>query len=236
MAAKRFLQITLVLAMLAACFAIPRSASAAGPCGSTYIVQPGDWLSKIANYCGVSLSALYAANPWTAYSYYIYPGQILNIPGGAGGPVYPVPGPVYPVPGPVVQPQPETYYPPISGATNHWYPSMIVTPRVGSHYYWSPVTLNTNVTFQTDVKNNGNVFLNIIAYLTPPPSWDSSELSSNCTTGLGPGGVCTLTWVLTPRAMGGAQVRVYVRGQYTDYTGNTARITGSPAFFFVMNP
>jgi hypothetical protein len=111
---------------------------------------------------------------------------------------------------------------------------MIVTPRVGNHYFWSPVTLNTNVTFQVDVKNNGNVPLQILASLTPPPGWDSTELSSNCATGLGFGGVCTLTWVLTPHALGGGQVRVYVRGQYTDFTGNINRITQSPAFFFVM--
>jgi LysM repeat protein len=234
MAAKRFLQIALILVMLAACFAIPRSASAQGPCGSIYIVQPGDWLSKIANRCGVSLSALYAANPGVAYQRYIYPGQALNIPGGAE-PVYPVPGPVYPVPGPVIPPQPQIYYPPISAySTNYWFASMVVTPRVGTHYFWSPVTLNQNVTFQVDVKNNGNVFLQIVANMTPPPAWDSTELSSNCTAGLGTGGTCTLTWVLTPRTLGGGQVRVYVRGLYTDYTGNTNRVTQSPAFFFVM--
>ena len=83
MAAKRMLQIALVLLVMAACFAFPRHASAGSGCGSTYIVQPGDWLAKIASRCGVSLSALYAANPWVAYYYYIYPGQVLNIPGGS---------------------------------------------------------------------------------------------------------------------------------------------------------
>lgn len=91
MSAKRLIQITLVLAMLVACFAFPRAASAWGGCGSTYVVQPGDWLSRIAIRCGVTLSALYAANPWTRYYRYIYPGQVLNIPGG------PLPG--YPGPG-----------------------------------------------------------------------------------------------------------------------------------------
>ena len=62
MFAKRLIQITLILAVLVAGFAMPRIASAAGPCGSIYIVRPGDWLSKIANRCGVTLSALYAAN------------------------------------------------------------------------------------------------------------------------------------------------------------------------------
>jgi LysM repeat protein len=87
MNAKRLIQFGLILVVLAACFMFPRTASAGG-CGPTYVVQPGDWLSKIAIRCGVTLSALYAANPWAAYYYYIYPGQVLNIPGGY------IPGPV----------------------------------------------------------------------------------------------------------------------------------------------
>jgi LysM repeat protein len=93
MIAKRLIQLTLILALLVACLAYPRGVSASAACGSTYVVQPGDWLSKIAARCGVTLAALYAANPWTAYYYYIYPGQVLVIPAGSG----PVPGPV---PGP----------------------------------------------------------------------------------------------------------------------------------------
>jgi LysM repeat protein len=90
MSAKRMIQIVLVLAVLAACFTFPRGASA-NACGPTYVVQPGDWLSKIAARCGVTLSALYAANPWASYYRYIYPGQVLNIPGGYNG----GPGPGY---------------------------------------------------------------------------------------------------------------------------------------------
>jgi LysM repeat protein len=102
MFAKRMIQISLVLVLLVSSLAVTRGVSADGLCGSTYVVQRGDWLSKIAVRCGVSLSQLYAANPWVGY--YIYPGQVLNIPGGNyyGGPVYgsgePVPGsggPVY---------------------------------------------------------------------------------------------------------------------------------------------
>jgi len=85
MSAKRLIQLTLITAVLITCLSFPRSASAWGGCGSSYVVQPGDWLSKIASRCGGSLSALYAANPWAAYYYYIYPGQVLNIPGGSSG-------------------------------------------------------------------------------------------------------------------------------------------------------
>ena len=32
-----------------------------------------------------ALTQLYAANPWAVYYYYIYPGQVLAIPGGYDG-------------------------------------------------------------------------------------------------------------------------------------------------------
>jgi hypothetical protein len=92
MSAKRLIQLTLVLVFVVACFAFPRGASAAA-CGSTYVVQKGDWLAKIATRCGVTLSALYAANPWAGYYRYIYPGQVLNIPGGTVPVPPPPPGP-----------------------------------------------------------------------------------------------------------------------------------------------
>jgi LysM repeat protein len=85
---KRMIQLTLIMAMLVASLAFTtHNVAAHGGCGPTYVVQPGDWLSKIADRCGITLSALYAANPWASYYYYIYPGQVLDIPGGyAPGP------------------------------------------------------------------------------------------------------------------------------------------------------
>jgi LysM repeat protein len=83
---KRLVQISLILALVMTSFAFTTNAQASSFCGSTYVVQPGDWLAKIARTCGVTLSALVAANPWTAYYYYIYPGQVLNIPGGGQTP------------------------------------------------------------------------------------------------------------------------------------------------------
>ena len=93
---KRMVKLTLVLVLLVSFLAVTHSNAAASSCGSTYVVVPGDWLSKIANRCGVSLSSLYAANPNVGY--YIYPGQVLNIPGGYGN-GGPVPGSGGPVPG-----------------------------------------------------------------------------------------------------------------------------------------
>jgi LysM repeat protein len=86
MFAKRLIELALITALLVSSLAVTHRVSAAGNCGNTYIVQRGDWLSKIAARCGVTLSQLYAANPWVGY--YIYPGQVLTIPGA------PVPGPV----------------------------------------------------------------------------------------------------------------------------------------------
>jgi len=97
MFAKRLFQLTMVLVLVVSCFAATRGVAAAGACGNTYVVQRGDWLSKIAGRCGVSLSQLYDVNPYLGR--YIYPGQVLNIPGGHG---YegPVPGNGAPNPGP----------------------------------------------------------------------------------------------------------------------------------------
>ncbi|HZV02796.1 MAG TPA: GH25 family lysozyme [Planctomycetota bacterium] len=49
---------------------------------STYTVQRGDTLSGIAARFGVSLAALEAANPQITNPNLIYPGQVLNLPGG----------------------------------------------------------------------------------------------------------------------------------------------------------
>jgi len=85
MSGKRLIQICLILVLLLASFASTGSAHAWSACGSSYVVQRGDWLSKIARNCGVTLSQLRAANPWVDYYTYIYPGQVLTIPGGYDG-------------------------------------------------------------------------------------------------------------------------------------------------------
>jgi len=80
MPAKRLIQLSLIVVLLFASLAFTSNASASGYCGSTYVVQPGDWLAKIARRCGVTLSEMYAANPGVGSR--IYPGQVVNIPGG----------------------------------------------------------------------------------------------------------------------------------------------------------
>ena len=222
MALKRLLQITLILAMLAAGLALPSRAAAAGPCGSVYIVQPGDWLIKIANRCGVTLAALYATNPGVAYQRYIYPGQALNIPGGSGGFV---PLPPVIIPPPIIQP-----------SSNFYYPSLLATPHVGGNYYSSASTVGAQLAYQITVHNNGNVALQISVSLDLPSDWHLDGTSADCPAALGAGSACTLTWLLTPQDTGYAYLRVYVRGYYTDSSGATQRVTGPPAFLFVVNP
>jgi len=58
---------------------------------SHYVVQPADWLAKIARYCGVITSALIAANPWTPVLLLHLPGQVLVIPGAYTPPPPPPP-------------------------------------------------------------------------------------------------------------------------------------------------
>ncbi len=98
MTSKRILQTILILAVVMVSLAATTNSAKAynSYCGPTYVVQPGDWLAKIARYCGVTTSALIAANPWTQYYYYIYPGQVLNIPDT----YYPPDPPPAPGPGP----------------------------------------------------------------------------------------------------------------------------------------
>jgi len=79
---KHIVQMALILVVLVTTLAFTTDAHASSACGSTYVVQRGDWLAKIARKCGVTLSQLIAANSWTSYYYYIYPGQVLSIPGG----------------------------------------------------------------------------------------------------------------------------------------------------------
>jgi LysM repeat protein len=228
---RRTLQITLVMAVLAASLFIPHGVSAAGPCGNIYIVQPGDWLIKIAERCGVTLQALYNANPGVAWQPYIYPGQALNIPGGGYPPPPPLPGsggPINGCPNPFCQvygaPGPG------NGILYFWYPSIVVTPTAGGSYYQATLRVNQLLTFQARVRNNGDVPLQVVANLDTPAGWDLGEVYKDCPDVLHVGAVCTLSWEFTPRVPGSVLLRVYARGFYTDPYGSQQRVTDSPGF------
>lgn len=92
MPAKSWIRIVLTLTVLLGSFAGAGRAAAGGYCGATYTVQWGDTLGRIASICGVTLDALYAANP--GLGGILYAGQVINIP--AAAPVYSPP--VYPAP------------------------------------------------------------------------------------------------------------------------------------------
>lgn len=73
----------------------PPSAPVTGT-STTYTVQWGDWMRKIAEKHGVSVEALIAANPGINPNL-IYPGQVLNIPSPSGSVPTPSTGGVTPV-------------------------------------------------------------------------------------------------------------------------------------------
>ena len=93
MSIKRLIQLLVIIILILTSLAFTKNASASGYCTSTYIVQPGDWLAKIARSCGVTLSALRASN--SGVGNYIYPGQVLTIPGGYDHSHYYYCGPTY---------------------------------------------------------------------------------------------------------------------------------------------
>jgi LysM repeat protein len=63
----------------------PTGGNTAGGCPNPYTVQRGDWLYQIARKCGVSPQSIVAANPGINPNY-VFPGQVLQIPGGGSAP------------------------------------------------------------------------------------------------------------------------------------------------------
>ena len=86
---KRILQSVLILAVLAATLVSAGGARAWSNCPSQIVVQWGDTLSGIAATCGVSMDSIRAANP--GLGWWVYAGQVLNIPNGYIPVNYPVP-------------------------------------------------------------------------------------------------------------------------------------------------
>lgn len=81
---KLITQSLLIVMILLATFAGVGTAQAWSSCGGSYVVQWGDTMGGIAARCGTTVSALYAANPWT--NGYLYAGQVLAIPDGGYNP------------------------------------------------------------------------------------------------------------------------------------------------------
>lgn len=82
MFAKKYIQVFLAFALLAGYLGLtPQPAQALTACGTTYTVQSGDTLRKIAAVCGTTVYALRRANPEIGASDLIYVGQALYMPG-----------------------------------------------------------------------------------------------------------------------------------------------------------
>ena len=82
---KTFISSLLAALLLAGLIFSPALASSVeqGTCGDTYTVKAGDYLSKIARTCGVTLTSLMNANPQIKDFNRIYPGQVIRIKGSA---------------------------------------------------------------------------------------------------------------------------------------------------------
>lgn len=81
MNAKKYFQLVLLIAVVAASFASTHTAFAASACGTNYNVISGDTLRKIATKCDTTIYALRRANPEIGSGDLIYPGQSLLLPG-----------------------------------------------------------------------------------------------------------------------------------------------------------
>jgi LysM repeat protein len=78
---KTLIYIFVSLSLLAGLLFSPAlsAPAAAAACGDTYTVLWGDYLSKIAKTCGVSLSSLISNNPEIKDVNRIFPGQVIRI-------------------------------------------------------------------------------------------------------------------------------------------------------------
>lgn len=81
MSIKKFVQLLLLFVLLGVSILNTTPAQAASSCGTTYTVLKGDTLTKIAQKCGTTVSALRRANPEIGSGDKIYPGQVLLLPG-----------------------------------------------------------------------------------------------------------------------------------------------------------
>jgi len=115
-------------------------------------------------------------------------------------------------------------------------PNMTVTLVSGNNTFSSSVHVGVPLIFRAQVKNSGNVPLQVTSNLTVPQNWDvDQDKYSDCPESLEVGKTCTISWYFTPQAAAQVILRVYVRGVFTDSIGASNRITRSRAFIFYVN-
>jgi hypothetical protein len=66
--------------------ATPSAWSASASCGDTYTVHRGDWLAKIASFCGTTVSDILAHNPQIFNPNFIFAGMVLRLTGSTANP------------------------------------------------------------------------------------------------------------------------------------------------------
>lgn len=103
--AGRLVILAVLMVVLSLFLVAAKPAAAQGP-GVNHIVQPGEYLAKIARNYGTTVHAILAVNPQITNMNRIYPGQVIFVPIGwtpAPVPVPPPPPnpPPAPPPGPV---------------------------------------------------------------------------------------------------------------------------------------
>ena len=129
---KVFAQVLVLILLMLAFFGTPLGAQAGGVCGGTYVVEAGDTADSIAARCGISASAIYAANPGVSSP--LQAGQVLILPGGSSVPSTPVPSTPIPPSGAITATvnNYNTYnyynYPAASSSSNGNYITYIVQP------------------------------------------------------------------------------------------------------------
>jgi len=75
------ISIFVVSALIVALAGFVPAGTAQAACSTTYLVQPGDTISKIAKNCGTTISVIARANPSITNLNLIYPGQTILLPG-----------------------------------------------------------------------------------------------------------------------------------------------------------
>ena len=145
MARKIILQGLLIITILLTSVANVGDARAWSNCGSTYTIQWGDTISQIAQRCGTTVSALYAANPWLGY--YIYAGQVLVMPNSNN--------------------------PPPQGGTGNTYTvkSGDTFAKIANRY---GVSINSLWAANPQIKNINWIYVGQVIYIPASSSWSGS--------------------------------------------------------------